>query len=176
MDDDQKFMLLQYNGTNWQEICRSQQTIQNLVQMVNVQDAVTATGTTIFPNDDTTPVKTEGDEYMTLAITPTLSANDLLITAIVNLGTSVTTNQQIGVGLFQDTTTNAIAAQGQAESSATTALAQNIVLTHKMTAGTTIATTFKIRAGDTQAGTTTFNNNTYGGVMASSITIMEITV
>ena len=43
-----------------------------------------------------------------------------------------------------------------------------------MTAGTVSAITFKVRAGMTAAGTTTFNNNTYGGVMASGITIPEI--
>jgi hypothetical protein len=49
-----------------------------------------------------------------------------------------------------------------------------------MTAGTIIATTFKVRVGCSGAGTTTFNGvaggRIFGGVMASSITITEVAV
>jgi hypothetical protein len=49
-----------------------------------------------------------------------------------------------------------------------------------MDAGTTSETTFKVRAGGEEAGTTTFNGvggaRKYGGVLASSITITEIAV
>ena len=48
-----------------------------------------------------------------------------------------------------------------------------------MTAGTTSATTFRVRAGLNSAGTTTFNGASsaryYGGTLASSITIKEYT-
>ena len=54
-----------------------------------------------------------------------------------------------------------------------------VTFTHYMTAGTTSATTFKVRAGADGAGTTTTNGGAgmgrfFGGVMASSITITEI--
>jgi hypothetical protein len=49
---------------------------------------------------------------------------------------------------------------------------------HKMTAGTTSATTLKLRIGPQGAATITFNGTAgsqlFGGVMASSITITEI--
>ena len=49
-----------------------------------------------------------------------------------------------------------------------------------MTAGTGSSTTFKVRAGGQNAGTTTFNGNVsarkYGGVLLSSLTITEIQV
>jgi hypothetical protein len=49
-----------------------------------------------------------------------------------------------------------------------------------MTTGTTLETTFKVRAGNSEAGTTTFNGvsgaRLYGGVIVSSITITEIKV
>jgi hypothetical protein len=50
-------------------------------------------------------------------------------------------------------------------------------MTHYMTAGTTSATTFKVRGG-VNAGTLTFNGEVgarlFGGVCASSITVTEI--
>ena len=54
-------------------------------------------------------------------------------------------------------------------------------LTHFMTAGTTSATTFKIRYGTESGGDTTFNgegggNRRFAGVCNSSITITEIQV
>ena len=35
-----------------------------LLQQVNFQSGAVATGTTIFPEDDTIPQNTEGDQYM----------------------------------------------------------------------------------------------------------------
>jgi hypothetical protein len=47
-----------------------------------------------------------------------------------------------------------------------------------MTSGTTSATTFRVRAGASSAGTTTFNGSGgarfLGGVYASSIVIQEV--
>ena len=145
-----------------------------VVQMVNTQDGALATGTTVLPDDDTIPQKTEGDEYMTLAITPKKTTNRLVIQA--NLFISNSAANRIGVGLFQDSTAAALAAHGHFQS---TAGAHNsIFFVHEMAAGTVSATTFKIRAGGTGAGTTTFNGESggriFGGVAASSITIWEI--
>ena len=56
-----------------------------VVQIVNVTDGALATGTTVIPQDDTIPQKTEGDEWMTLAITPKASSNKLFIQAVVNM-------------------------------------------------------------------------------------------
>ena len=152
--------------------------VKGVVQVVNVQDGAVATGTTTMPVDDTVPQNTEGDEYMALAITPKNTNNTLIIEAIVHITGTVAANQIFGVALFQDATAGALAVGHQAESSATTGVVQNIKFNHKMTAGTTSATTFKIRAGDTAAGTTTFNGSgggrRFGGVLASSITITEI--
>ncbi|BCU95174.1 MAG: hypothetical protein CM15mV8_0180 [Caudoviricetes sp.] len=40
-----------------------------LLQQVHTQTGAVNTGTTIFPEDDSIPQNTEGDEYMTLSIT-----------------------------------------------------------------------------------------------------------
>ena len=150
-----------------------------MVQVVNVMDGAVDTGTTTIPNDDTIPQITEGDEYMTLAVTPTSATNMLKIDVVFNYSiNNVASNNSDCVALFQDTTAGALAAV-QSYSNAT-AEKHTIGFTHYMTAGTTSATTFRVRAGTNHAGTITFNGSggarKLGGVMASSITITEISV
>jgi hypothetical protein len=147
-----------------------------VVQIVNTQTGAVATGSTTVPFDDTIPQNTEGDEYMTLAITPTSATNKLKIEVVFHCAVSALAN--VVVALFQDSTANALAAvlTSRVEAAAAPGV---VTFTHYMTAGTTSATTFKVRAGPT-AGTLTFNGGSgtrrFGGVMASSITITEIKV
>lgn len=146
-----------------------------LVQVVNVQTGAVATGTTVIPLDDTVPQITEGNEYMTLAITPTSAANMLKIEVVVLLAHSVA-NTWLSAVLFQNSTANALAVSVQTNPS----LEGNTTLhfTHYMTAGTTSATTFRVRCGGNGVGTVTFNGRVsarlYGGIVASGITISEI--
>jgi len=144
------------------------------IQVVNIQDGEVATGTTVLPLDDTIPQNTEGDEYITLAITPTSATNKLKIEVIMNV-TSSAAGPTLGIALFQDSTVGALAAVAD---SGSIGLPENISFIHYMTAGTTSSTTFKIRAGSNIAGTTAFNGQAsarrYGGVYASSITITEV--
>lgn len=146
-----------------------------VVQVVNTQTGAAATGTTTIPIDDTIPQNTEGDEYMTLSVTPTSATNKLRIDVTCVVSSSAT-GQWMTTGLFQDSSANAVAATTEyvATGTATTVM----TFSHYMTAGTTSATTFKVRAGGASGGTTTFNGNIgarlLGGVMASSITIAEI--
>ncbi len=153
-------------------------TVGRVVQTVNTQSGAVATGSTVIPLDDTIPQNTEGDEYMTLAITPTNASNKLKI-EVVWQGSSSLANW-ITAALFQDTTAGALAVMPDYQGVA--GGGQLIGFTHYMTAGTTSATTFKVRAGRdaSAAGTVTFNGTgsarLFGGVMASSITITEIAV
>lgn len=145
------------------------------VQVVNTQTGAVASGTTSIPNDDTIPANTEGDQYMSLAITPTSATNVLKIDVVFNHNCGNGGSRQ-AVALFQDTTGPALAV---AHFNVYDASVGNCVtFTHYMVAGTTSATTFKVRAGANSGQTTTFNGNggnrLYGGVMASSITIMEL--
>jgi len=146
------------------------------VQVVNTTDSAVATGTTVIPYDDTIPQNTEGDEYITLAITPTSAANKLKIEVVMNI-TSSAAGTTLGVALFQDSTADALAAIAD---SGVLGIPENISFIHYMTAGTALSTTFKIHAGANLAGTTTFNGQAsarrYGGVYASSITITEVKV
>lgn len=146
-----------------------------ILQVVNVTDGAYASGTTVMVNDDTIPQNTEGNEFMTLAITPTSASSKLKI-EVVCVFSLPGDDQQGMVGLFQDTTANALAACFEEMGSG--GRMNTVSFNHFMTAGTTSSTTFKVRAGGSHAGTVGFNGyggaRKLGGVMASSITITEI--
>lgn len=150
----------------------------DIVQVVNYQTGAMATGTTVAPYDDTIMQKTEGDEYLTYTITPTNTNNKLLILVEMNLSHSYAGSLYMMVGLFQDAIASAIKMSIGWTNSAT--VLHPTVLIHDMVAGTVSEITFKIRAGGHQSGTTTFNGagggRLGGGVLISSITIMEIKV
>ena len=147
-----------------------------IIQVVNTQTGAVATGVVGIPWDDTIPQITEGDQYMTLAITPTNTNNILYIEVVAIL--AYTTADRITAALFQDATAGALAAAGEYTGTTSTAIVINFI--HKMTAGTISATTFRVRAGGTisTTQTTTFNGEggarKQGGVLASSITITEV--
>ena len=145
-----------------------------ILQTVSTQTGAMATGTTVMPYDDTIPQISEGNEYMTLAITPRSATSKLIIEVMWNGGAS-STNPQLTVALFQDSTANALAAVSP---TCGTGFILAVSLKHTMTSGTTSATTFRVRAGASAAATTTFNGGggvrAMGGVMASSIVIQEV--
>jgi len=147
----------------------------SVVQVVNFQTGTVSTGTTTIPNDDTIPQNGEGDQYMTLAITPKSATNKLKIDVVLILA-STTASALGGGALFQDATAGALAASFDCTSSSASQPSTHS-FTHWMTSGTASSTTFNVRAGFT-AGTTTFNGlgagRKYGGALASSITITEI--
>lgn len=146
------------------------------IQRVSTYVTSLATGTTTVPNDDTIPQNTEGDEYMTLAITPTNASNILVIETSTIVSNSAATVRQV-TSLYQDSTANALYT-----------VAANLLsggfgimpFTYVMTAGTTSSTTFKIRSGNVSAGTTSFNGvggvHRFGASLNSYIIITEWSV
>lgn len=146
-----------------------------LVQRVYTSDAAVATGTTVMPDDDTIPQNTEGDQYMSLSITPTSASNRLRI--YVKAYLSQSTGTHMTYALFQDTTANALTA-GMYYNTTNGRILGPAILMYEMAAGTTSSTTFKFRAGDNTAGTTTFNGESgarlLGGVCNSVMIIEEI--
>lgn len=143
------------------------------VQVVGTSTTAVATGTTTTPLDDTIPQNTEGIEFMTLAITPKSATNVLVVEVILVGSNSVATG--IIAALFQDSTANALAATSTYQATATGMV--TVSLRHTMTAGTTSATTFKVRGGSQNAGTFTFNGSAtariFGAITKSSIVITE---
>ena len=145
------------------------------VQTVTSSSSAVATGTTLIPFDDTIPQITEGTQFLTATITPKATTNRLLITSIVFCSYSVA--EQIMIALFQDATANALAANAIYQATATGVII--LSLQHEMAAGTTSATTFRIRLGGNSAGTVTVNGQSgarrFGGVASSRLTITEYT-
>jgi len=144
-----------------------------VAQIQTTVSSAVATGTALIPADDTIPQITEGDQYLTQAITP-INASSLLEIDVVLVLSSNSTGR-MAVALFQDATANALAVVGSFIGSTGTEF--TIPLKFFVTAGTTSATTFRVRAGMQNAGTTTLNGatgaRTYGGVLQSRITIKE---
>ena len=142
-------------------------------QIQTTVSSAVATGTTLIPADDTIPQITEGDQYLTQAITP-ISATSLL-EIDVELVLSSNSTGRMTVALFQDATANALAAVGSYIGSTGTEF--TIPLKFLVASGTTSSTTFRVRAGMQNAGTTTVNGvggaRTYGGVLQSRISIKE---
>lgn len=155
------------NGTDTGPIWRG------LVQQVVTQTGAVATGTTTIPADDTIPQSSEGDQYMTRTITPKASTHRLVIEVVATFAASATGG--MAMALFQDSGANAIAATVMTIASVNGPRVMS--LHHEMAAGGTSEITFKVRAGNSNAGTTTFNgasgSRLYGGVLASSILIRE---
>lgn len=172
---------LVYDGTAFRvETINSSTFLQGkIVQVVNFQTGALASGTGIINYDDSIPQNTEGDEYMTLAITPKNTSNKLLIEFLGFFGASSDGTPRI-CALFQDSTANALATGMEPPRYQTTIGQTSYHLRHYMTAGTTSSTTFKIRVGTKTGGTTYLNGDSggrkFGGTYASSITITEIAV
>lgn len=121
--------------------------------------------------DDTIPQQTEGTEVLTVTITPKSATNLLHI----QFRSFIAGADYIGCALFQDAGANAICAQA---GDALAGYTNMLTLDYMMTAGTTSATTFKIRAGCT-AGTGYINATPAGGALfngtaSCSLIILEI--
>lgn len=150
---------------------------KQIVQRQIATTAAAATGTTQVPDDDTIPQNTEGFEVVTVSITPTNSANKLVISGTIHAAAAA--GERCLYALFQDTTANALAAWGTGTMSANMVGSYDFV--YEMVAGTTSATTFKIRIGPVSAATTiTINGHggvrKLGGVLITNIKAEEIQV
>lgn len=145
----------------------------DVVQVVAARTGAVGTTSTVMPFDDTVPQITEGAEFLTASITPTSATNKLLIQAVFN--GSCSTTSYITAALFQDATATALVAASKYGASGTY---EQVVLSVLVDAGTTSATTIRLRAGQHTAGTMTMNGDggarRLGGSMATTITITEI--
>jgi hypothetical protein len=144
-----------------------------VLQVVTAATAEVVTCSTAMPADNSIPQNGEGDEVLTLAITPTY-ANTTLEIIFVGIITKDANAGRSSVALFQDSTASALAARSI---SSPASRGSNLLLKHYMTSGTTSSTTFKIRIGPA-ANTVYVNGNTsgtrlMGGVSCTRLTIIE---
>lgn len=148
----------------------------SIVQVINANTATRATTSTTIPLDNTIPQNTEGaDSGITCTITPKNASNKLVILVHANV-TAAGGNTAI-VALFQDSTANAL--QTAAEEYTFTSAGHPIDFVHYMTAGTTSATSFKIRYG-ANTGSAYINGDSsaalFGGTFITGITVLEVKV
>lgn len=146
-----------------------------VVQIQHAQTGAVISGTTVMPLDDTVPQNTEGTEILTCAITPKKATNILLIIGVVQFSHYVGSVNAV-LGLFQDTTADALLAAAGCSAYGGTVKP----LIHKMVAGTTNETTFKLRGGPESTGTVYINTKAggtsrcLGGLYATTLTIIEM--
>lgn len=144
-----------------------------LKQRVYATYTTYASTTVTIPHDNTIPQNTEGMETVSATITPASAANRLRVTCEFNyLGTG--TNEFGAAALFRDSIADAKAV----ESANTAGGAGGAgMLVFEEAAGSTAATTYKLRMGP-NAGTMYFNGDNlgarYGGVQAHRMIIEEI--
>jgi hypothetical protein len=145
-----------------------------LVQVQRNDTGGAATGTTQVPADDSIPQNTEGDQYMTQAVTPSSAANVLELEAVGQYACSST--GQFVQAVFQDSTANALASTLFQINN--TSSSYPLATRKRILSGTTSATTFKARGGLGAAATTTFNglsgSRLHGGVLNSWMEVREV--
>lgn len=148
--------------------------LKGVLQIVTFETGAMATGTTPIPRDDTIPTSTEGDQYMSLSITPKRADSTLIVEALFNYEFSAV--NVVVAALFRDA--GAAAIDASANWHAGGATENQIKLGKSIASGSTAATTFKLRAGGVGAGTVTFNGvsgvREFGGVYLSSLKIIEV--
>lgn len=134
-----------------------------------------ATGTTTLPADDTIPQNTEGNQILSLPIEPLKSGSNIEVDCYVALVGHSSGNTQMTIALFQDSTANALASSMNSVSVSTRSFPLN--LKHTLKSTSTSTTTFNIRIGGNDAGTTTINgtggSRLLGGSGTTILTIKE---
>lgn len=148
----------------------------NLVKMSNTQSGTGFLTTAIIPHDNTIPQNSEGAEVFTVSHTPLSASNRLMIIIQMGMGGGDSGTVKT-LALFKDADANALAAV----QSAAAIGAGSVPLVHHMIAGTTSPITFRIRVGSNNGTVTGVNLSVqgplvgaYGGVCASSITVLEV--
>lgn len=131
-----------------------------VVQRVLATSTTATSTSTLIPVDNSIPQNTEGTEFLTATITPVNASNKLKIEFYVPVTSSDTAGSNGSLSLFQDTTANAL--QATTFVYTTSNWQTHMKLTHFMDAGTTSATTFKIRFGPNNGAYVMYMNRTVG--------------
>jgi len=167
--------VLTSNGANTLPTWEVSGTSGKVIQQVYSSNGSAVTGTTLM-QEAGRPTNTEGTELMTLAITPTNASNYLVISGVFII--SYWTQRAATLALFQDATANALACwEDYTYTSNKYGQHTSVPIFHRMVAGTTSATTFKIRGG-VNGGTGGDQNfatmGNHGGYGFSNMMITEI--
>ncbi len=147
-----------------------------VVQSRREDVAAMVTGATAIPLDNTIPQSTEGDQYMSIQVSPSSAVNLIAVRAHAQLSNSVS-NDLTGA-LFRDSGANALAALWQSIPGNSLGLIWD--LKTLVQAASVSLSTFKFRAGRASSGTVTFNGTggvaIFGGVCNSFMEFEELMV
>lgn len=151
------------------------------VKQVRASTTTAGSTTTVIPYDDSIPQIGEGAEVLTVSITPA-NTNNILVIEYNFMMTCVANNagsRQFSSAIFQDATANALYAQldfqtfeGQTATNAGIAVSGRFY----MTAGTTSATTFRLRVGPAVNTYTYYWLSNVGSALFSTVNPAVITV
>jgi hypothetical protein len=148
-----------------------------VAQVVTDTDTANTTLGTILPYDNSIPQNTEGDEVLSVAITPVNASSVLYIDVAVNIGTTSSATEAPSCAIFVDSTAGALAA-GSAGVMASSADMSPIYIRHSLSAASTSARTYKVRCGNSAAADAFLNGHStsriFGGVAVSSLTVTEV--
>jgi hypothetical protein len=146
------------------------------IQSQRTQSGAVSVVSVVIPMDDTIPQITEGTELLTQAVTPKSAANLLETKHWGHYSADGTSYIQLA--LFQDAGANAIAVSTNFQDAASFGVPEGHGLEHTSLAGTTSATTMRLRVGKSAAGDLTINGTAgarrMGGVYSSFLTVKEI--
>lgn len=169
---------LLHGGTtpSWSALAYADLPAGTVVQMINTPVVASSTATATSAGADNIMTTSDGTEVTAFqtTITPKATTDKLIITLSLNYSDSG--QVRCMTGLFQDATVNALASIQTLTSNTGTLMTTGF--TFVMAAGTTSATTFKIRIGCISASTITINGEAGsrkgGGIITSSLTVMEV--
>lgn len=151
--------------------------VGKVLQLVSFMSSAVDNTTTVIPLDDTIPQNTEGKEFMSLSITPTLGTSSLLIMVKMMLS-DITQGTTVIGALFKDSEAGAQAVGATENLPDDQPCEVNIF--HVVSASGIVAETWKARGGISDAGTCTFNGDStfrfFGTAIKSSMIIAEIGV
>lgn len=149
-----------------------------VVQKDAVQDSTSSTGTTVLPWDNTQPLSTEGDSYLTSSLGSSQISKTHLVNVIVDAHATNSVAGVLSMALYRGTG-DAIAAMASSVNTAARTQPLHLNFT-ELAAEPAIAANYvyNIRIGNSAAGTTTFNGTAgaglFNGKLYSSITVQEI--
>ena len=148
-----------------------------LVKSGATQSNTASSTTNTFPNDDTIPQITEGEEFITLAYTPDNASNTLEID-FLGYFSRLSSATTITVALFVDSTTDALASVNHEIPTNPIQSVVAIPLRFRVSAGSTSARTYRIRYGGNTSTTyvnQSNNGSNNGDNLYSTLTVREYT-
>lgn len=145
-----------------------------VAQVVSAVSNSSASTTNQIPTDNTIPQSSEGQEYMTLTITPKSASSTLIVEWQGFVSASALAS--VSAAIFRDSGTGAVAAT--LTTITTAGYGFIVTVSAKVSSGSTSASTFKIRFGPNNASTAYVNRfstgDVFGGVQTAFLKITEV--